>query len=814
MDNNPIHNEQPGRVPRFTIMLVSALALGYEILLMRLFSIIQYHHFAYMIISLALLGYGASGTFLVFARPQLLKHYGHALVANIMLFGITGVTCFMAAQQLLFNPEEILWDYHQWIKLSLLYVLLALPFFFAANCIGLTFSRFQARISEIYAADLVGAGLGSIGIIGLLFVFFPAQALLLLGGLALTVGAVAWLETGRTPRSAALLFIGGACLFFLLPASWTVLAVSPYKGLSQQLRISGSRIIEERTSPLALLTVVENLQVPLRHAPGLSLNAAEELPEQLGIFGDADTLQVITRYPENRNHLSYLGMMTSALPYYLRTPGNVLILGAGTGTDILQAQYFNSADIEAVELNPQIIDLVQERPGFGVGLFNRANVSVHIGEGRGYVSQTKKKFDLIQLATPGSYSGSAAGLYSLNENYMYTREALAEYLNHLTPTGFLSINGWVRLPPRDTLKIVATAVGALQQLGIQDPSAHLLLIRGWQSNTLLIKRSALRKEEIEGARKFCEDRSFDVAYYPGMQPQEANRFNILQQPYFFKGVSRLLGSEHRSFIDNYKFNIQPATDDRPYFSHFFIWRTLPEIIRLKGRGGMALVESGYLVLVLTLVQAVLASTLLILLPLTFYRRQQDKIKQWSHWRVAVYFLAIGFAFLLLEIGFIQKFILFLHHPLYAVSIVLAAFLIFAGLGSLFCQKKRIPVHWPVAGIVLVGLMYLFVLEPIFAAMIGLPFGVKALAAVLLIGPLAFCMGMPFPLALAGLGAETEALIPWAWAVNGCASVVGAVLATLLAIQFGFIFVLAIALVLYGLAAAVFPCEKTAVKSLV
>ena len=184
MQNNTIHNEQPGRVPRITIMLVSALALGYEILLMRLFSIIQYHHFAYMIISLALLGYGASGTFLVLARAQLLKYYPHALVANIVLFGITGVACFLAAQHLLFNPEEILWNYHQWIKLSLLYVLLALPFFFAANCIGLTFSRFRTRISEIYAADLFGAGLGSMGIIGLLFIVFPSQALLLIGGLA------------------------------------------------------------------------------------------------------------------------------------------------------------------------------------------------------------------------------------------------------------------------------------------------------------------------------------------------------------------------------------------------------------------------------------------------------------------------------------------------------------------------------------------------------------------------------------------------------------------------------------------------------
>jgi hypothetical protein len=785
-------------------MLVSALALGYEILLMRLFSIIQYHHFAYMIISLALLGYGASGTFLVFTRPKLLRYYPHSLVVNIMFFGISGVSCFLAGQQLLFNPEEIFWNYHQWIKLSLLYMLLALPFFFAANCIGLTFSRFEARISEIYAVDLLGAGLGSLGIIVLLIVMFPSHALLLFGSLALTVGTVAWLETGQKPRSAAAMFIGIACLFLLLPTSWTALAISPYKGLSQQLRISGSRIIEERSSPLALLTVVENRRVPLRHGPGLSLNNVAELPEQLGVFSDADSLQVITRYPADYHQLSYLDMTTSALPYYLQQPVNALILGVGTGTDILQAQYFNVADIEAVELNPQVIDLVQDRPRFSGDLFNRENVSVHIGEARGYISQTEKQYDLIQLATPGSYSSSAAGLYALNENYMYTREALTEYLNHLKSTGFLSINGWIRLPPRDTLKIIATAIKSLDQAGIKDPASHLLLIRGWQSSTLLIKRNALSKEEITSMKKFCAYRSFDVAYYPGMQIEEANHYNILQAPYFFEGVTRILGINSQEFIDKYKFNISPATDDQPYFAHFFKWRTLPEIMRLKGQGGLALLESGYLVLVLTFIQAVLASILLILLPLLFYRRQPRQRTKWQPWRLAAYFLAIGLAFLFLEIGFIQKFILFLHHPLYAVSIVLASFLIFAGLGSLLSQKKRLPVLWPVAGIIVAGMIYLFGLQMIFASMIGLPFAAKAAVTVLLIGPLAFCMGMPFPLALVEVGKEAQSFVPWAWAVNGCASVVGAVLATLLAVQFGFMIVVIAAMLLYVFAAVIFP----------
>ena len=257
------------------------MALAYEILLMRLFSIVQYHHFAYMVISLALLGYGASGTFLVFFRQRLRQHFPRVLIANILLFGITAVACYLGGQHLLFNPDEIFWDNRQWLKLFALYLLLAMPFFFAANCIALTFSQYRQRISEIYAADLFGAGLGSMLIIGLLFLFFPGMTLLLLGSMIFAIAAVAWLKLDLQPRWPTLLFLGAAALLFLLPSSWTGLAISPYKGLSQQMRINGSRIVEEHSSPLALLTVVENNLVPFRYAPGLSLTAESEPPAQV-----------------------------------------------------------------------------------------------------------------------------------------------------------------------------------------------------------------------------------------------------------------------------------------------------------------------------------------------------------------------------------------------------------------------------------------------------------------------------------------------------------------------------------------------------
>ena len=793
--------------PRLTIFFVSAMALSYEILLMRLFSIVQYHHFAYMVISLALLGYGASGSFLAFFKQRLLRYFPVSLIANILLFGITAVACYLGGQHLLFNPDQIFWDNRQWLMLFALYLLLALPFFFAANCIALTFSQYRQRISEIYAADLFGAGLGSIFIIGLLFLVFPQKVLLLLGSMISVIPAIACLELRLKFRRWAFLFFVLAAIPLLLPSSWKVLAISPYKGLSQQMRIQGSRIVEERSSPLALLTVVESNKIPFRYAPGLSLAAETEPPEQLGIFMDGDALNVITRFPEDSGRLINLDMITSALPYHLKQLQNVLVLGAGTGFDILQALNFEVSDISAVELNPQVVKLVRERAEFSGNLFDRDNVHIHIGEARSFVAGSSEKFDLIQLPILDSFSSSAAGLYALNENYLYTIEALQEYINHLTPSGYLSMSRWVKLPPRDTLKLFATAIAALKEVGSSDPGTQLIMIRSWQSSSLLIKKSAFNTAEIAAVKKFCSKRLFDLAYYPGMQAHEANRFNIIMTPYFYQGAVSLLGEDSSTFVERYKFNILPPTDDRPYFLSSFKWQTLPEIVGLKGQGGMVLFESGYLILVITLIQAVFASLLLILLPVFFMTQEKLRATTWTRPRIALYFFAIGLGFLFLEIAFIQKFILYLGHPLYAAAVVLAIFLVFAGLGSQFAQRKKFHAIWPVVIILSLGGIELFVSGMLFNLLGGLAVPMKVLVAAVMLGPLAFCMGMPFPLALTEIGVDVPDLIPWAWAVNGCASVIAAVLATLMAVHFGFAAVVLIALALYGIAAATFPVRQ-------
>ncbi|MBI5659402.1 MAG: SAM-dependent methyltransferase [Nitrosomonadales bacterium] len=786
--------------PLLAVSVLSAAALGYEILLTRMLSIIQWHHFAYMMISVALLGYGVAGACVAVAKNWLLARYRQVFAAAAALFGISAIACFLAVQEIGFNPLEILWDPGQLLRLAGVYALLAVPFFFAALCVCLTFTSFPAEAHRVYSADIVGAGIGSMGVILALYALMPVAALKLLCLLALLASVLVWRKAIGAGLACA-----AAAILLLLPAE--ALRLSDYKDLPVALRAQGARIISEKSSPLGLITVVENNRIPFRHAPGMSLNAAVDIPAQLGVFTDGDGLSPITRFDGRREPLAYLDFLTSALPYHLLHQPDVLVLGAGTGSDLLQAYYHRASRVDAVEINPQMVDLVQRRYGSYSGQpYSLPGVSTHIGEARGFVAGSRASWGLIQIALLDSFGASSAGLHALSENYLYTVEGLREYLRHLTPGGLLAFTRWVSLPPRDTLKLFATAVAALRQSGVADPAAQLVLVRGWKTATLLVKNGAFAVQEIALIRKFCRARSFDVDYFPGIGADEVNRYNQLDRPYFHEGAMALLGAESGDFLARYKFNVAPATDDNPYFFHFFKWRSLPEFFRLKEQGGLPLLEWGYPILAATLLQAVLASAALILLPL-WLARKSELANATGRSRAGGYFALLGCAFMFLEIAYIQKFILFLSHPLYAVGVVLCAFLIFAGLGSRYALRWEHEGRLPpvvVAAISAIAAVYLALLPVLFADMIALPDWARIALSLALIAPLAFFMGMPFPLGMARMGRIAPQLVPWLWGINACTSVVSAILATLLAIHLGFNAVVLAGIGMYWLALKMFP----------
>ena len=649
---------------------------------------------------------------------------------------------------------------------------------------------------------------------------WPQDGLRVVAALGLIGAALALLEHRSWTASMVSLLLSGLAIivWFVLPPAWIELKPTPFKPLSQTMTIPGTAIEVERSSPLGLVSAVRSEIIPFRHVPGSSLSNTQSAADQIGIFVDGDGPTPITIVEEDPTATAYLDDTIAALPFHLLDQPDVLILGSGGGTDVLLALQQGAKQIDAVELDPDIVDLVRMDFNDAAGrIYDRPKVRVHIAEARGFVARSADRYDLIMLPLLDSFSATSAGTLSLSEGFVYTREAFELYLDHLQPDGFLTISRWLKLPPRDSLKLMATARSALERKGHAHPETHLALLRSWDTTLLLAKNSPLAPKEIAAIKAFTAGRSFDLVYLPGLQAGEANTANILTEPYFYQGAAALVGPARESFLRRYKFDLAPATDDRPYFFDFFKWRSLPKLLELRAVTGGALLDWGYLILVVTLAQAIILSLVLILLPLWFGKKSSEPTSE--HRWVAAYFAMIGLAFLFVEIACIQRFMLFLNHPTYAIAVVLSAFLLFAGIGSVASSgfdrwvRNRIAHHFSglvVAMVAIISLaaMYVFVLPAITPTLVLLPGTLRIVAAQLLIAPLAFFMGMPFPLALANLKPNAPALVPWAWGINGCASVISAVLATLLAMSFGFSTVVLLAAGLYAAAAVVFVRNST------
>ncbi len=768
-----------------SVGLLAGAALAYQVLLFRLLAVVQWHTFVATIVSLALLGHGAAGTALALAGKRLLPRFHSFYAGSAALFAICAPVCWALAQRLPFNGLELVWNPLQLAWLAGLFLLLSLPFFFAACCFGLAFMRARERIGVLYGADLIGAGLGAGIATGLLFEL-PVETALQGAAIA---GAVA-AALPSAPRMTRFALPAVALIaILLLPRPWLAPEITEFKGLSRALSVIGAEIEAEYSSPYGLLTAVRNERVPFRHAPGRSLAATSEIPAQLAVFSDGDAMTALTAWDGRRESLSWLGETTSALPYQLLARPRVLVLGAGGGAEVLQAIYHGAREVQAVELNPDMLKLLRAS-------LRDPRVHFHQGDARGFVRSGDGRYDLIQVAPLDSYGGSGAGVQAMAESHVYTVEAIADYTARLAPGGLLALTRWVKEPPREGPKLFATAVAALRALGT-DPGERLAVIRGWQTSTLLIRNGVLSAADIDRLRAFCETRGFDPVWFPGIGRDEVNRNHRVQRAWQHEAAVALLGGEAERFLADYKFHIEPATDDRPYFFHFFRWALLPELIALRGQGGLTLLDTGYLVLAGTLALAAPLSLVLVLAPLAALGRRPGNR---SRLRPGVYFLCLGVAFLFVEIACMQRYGLFVGQPLFAAVAVLSGFLVFAGAGSLLASRLRQharALRYVGGGIVLMLLLQVAVLPPppgIVESMTA-----RVIVTLALTAPLAFLMGMPFPLGLSRLAAESAAFIPWAWGINGCASVLSALLAGLLAVHFGFGAVLMMAAGLYAVA---------------
>ena len=819
-----------------SVALLAGSIIAYEITLVRLFSIAQWHHFAHMIISLAMLGFGASGTAISLTQRWLMgnrwksdevdRRFHNAYTICGLLYSISVVGCFVLHQYVPFNPLMLVWQPSQALSLFVLYLILSFPFFFGAACIGLALLRFAGNVNRLYFFDLFGSGVGALGIIVTMYLIPPAQNLTLISAVGFCAVLIANWESWKTWQWRRIVPITGLAAAFIGYLSFNPISIkiSPYKGLSSTLNFPDAQILNERHSPFGVLHVVRSELI--RAVPGLSLNAQQPVQPQLGIFTDADGMTAITDFRGDLSKLGYLGDTTSALAYHLIEPPRVLVLGAGGGGDVLNALYHGAVSVDAVELNPQVLELVaKEHKDFAGHIYAPDSpypVQVHVAEARGFVRATTKQYDLIQIALLDSVSASAAGTHALSESYLYTVEAVTDLYQHLTPGGIISITRWLKTPPRDMIRLFGTAVVALEQSDGAVPAQQLAMIRGWRTGTLLIKKGTFNAAGRAAVQNFCRERSFDLAYYPQMPEVEANRYNQLAEPIFFRAAQAILSDDRKQFYEGYPFNIRPTTDNRPYFFQFLRFDSLVQMVRTVGRSAIPFIEWGYLLLIATLIQAVLAGVVLILIPLFFLRREDTSSithnSRFTNWQVFVYFLSLGIGFMFIEMSFIQKFLLLLANPTYAVAVVLCAFLLFAGLGSLFSLKLRAigklrqpPIAVAIGMLSVIALVYLQLLPPIFHRFLASSDVLKIAVSIGLIAPLAFFMGMPFPLGIDRLQRHHPHLIAWAWGINGYASVVSAILATCLAIAFGFniVILLAVGIYLIGGCVHLWGVEETA-----
>ena len=804
----------------------SASVLTYEILLMRLFSIGQWHHFVYMVISMALLGYGAAGSilFITFDRIR-----GQLETWLVCLAGATAVSfplAFSLSQRVGLDPLQLVWQPAEWWSMLLTYLLMAIPFVLAGAIVGIVLTASGEQAHRMYAVDLMGAGCGVLVIVPALFLSPPRTLLLGSGCLVLAgtlCGCLTW--GGRHKAGGRLRFAAFTTLIAasLLTLSYIKLPPTPRihetKALPMTLSFPDARIETTTMGPMGMVQVVGSRLI--RHAPGLSLNfglddMGANLPEQKAIFLDADGLSPIARFSGNLEELAYLDFTTTALPYHVRHPAGVLVIGSGGGSDVLLGLKHGARDIVALEANKQIAGLLLgPYAEFSGHLYSLPEVRLQTREARQFLHTTNAKFDLINISLLDSPVTSAGGLHSATESFLYTTEAFQLYLSRLKDSGILSITRWLKLPPRDSLRIIATALDALRKMRLGGaPEAHLLFIRSWKTATILVSKSPFSPEEIDRALKFCDDRSFDPAYYAGMPLARANRYDILASPHYFNGAVALTGPDAPFFLDNYVFDVSAISDDRPYFSHFFRWDKAPALFKQLRREWLPMIELGYVFILATLVQAVLAGGVLILLPLVIHRwlnrpsrNAGQSLDFMTMLQTLLYFGVVGMAFMFLEMALLPKYTLLLAHPVYSAAVVLSTLLVFAGVGSISVrrfQDRGIRFLWISVGVIFLWVGFHTVIgDHLFSLAMGWPFWGRLGLAVLFISVLAFFLGWPFPSGLRVMARKFPGLLPWAWGTNGCASVIGAVFGKCLAVSIGFRALMLAACGLYLLALVIF-----------
>ena len=804
----------PERLPaRYLVRAAGLVACGviaFEIGLIRVLQYASWYHFAFLVITIALLGFGMSGAILSLWRGYLIRRPQTALPVLALLTAVS-IPLMLQAAQLLpvsgrFLPGLVAGQLAWWV---VYWALLTVPFALGASAIGLALMSAGERLPAVYASNLIGSASGAVGVTVVMYFVEPAWLGYATGAVVL---AAAW-RTDRRTQSVGLVASGvltGALAVLLNPPS---IRVDDDKYLAYVNRLEADGQAVHLARAFGPSGVVEVFGSDTFH--DMAFMTDERMPPSMAsIVVDGHRAGSLLRI-DGTDQAEALDGTLMALPYGLApTRPRVLLLDEVGGGNIWLARRNGAAAVDVVQSN-RVLTALFSGPlaDEGGAVFNLPGVALHSVEPRAFLEGTEEAFDLIQLSGMESWSAAAGGLEGLNQDHLMTVEGMEAALRRLSPDGILHVSRGIQLPPRDNAKIAATVIAALRQSGIARPArsgAHMAVVRDFLGVITMVRPRPWRADEIRRLRDLCAAKNLTPVYFEGISAEELNRPDELPGPpgeegdYLYHVVRSLLSLDpgaSTDFLDEWPFHVRPATDDRPFFGNFGKIGALPDFRRVYGAGWLLRSELAFLFVLSAAVIVSLAGIVLILLPFAFrsdIRRAPDRST------AALYFLAIGLAYLVLEIAFLSGIQRLLGDPVIGGAATVGGFLFCSGLGSLAANRIA---ALPGVSLARLAMVPAVMAIPVFTGLILLnlyggawPLGIRLVAAVALIAPLAFAMGLPFPLGLQRFQARSAALVPWAWGVNGCASVLASPLAMIIAMQWGFILTVAAAGACYVAAA--------------
>lgn len=776
------------------IGLVSFGTLVLELSLTRLFSVILFYHFAFLAISIALLGLGAGGVFAYLQRERLARFSTRALGAACST--ASAIAIVFVLEIVLHVPVSLDLSGANFIRLTVIYLVSAVPFFLTGLLCSAVYSREKTRIPLVYAADLGGGALACLALVPLLDVL-GAPNTIFFAGLAQAIAAVVWAGAGKSRRRALIL---AAALVLIIGANsaWDIVDVVYAKGV----RLASIEKVE-----YVRWNAISRVEVDLKR----------DGSRWIVIDADANSalMNVAPRAWQGvweRNLMSG----SSAVVNVIRPHGDYAVIGPGGGVDVLRAVANGSPSVYGIEINPIITNNIMrgKYADYSYHLYQLPNVHIRVSDGRSFIRGTHRRFDVIEMTLVDTWASTAAGAFALSENYLYTVQAFEQYFEHLNPDGMVAVTRWEFKQPREALRIVSVAMEALHKLGVADPAQNFMVISDGPLDvdgrpvTVLAKKTAFTPEEEEAARD-------DLRAHPNLTALYLPSAHLWRSRNAFSDL--IDRNDPYGFAESYPFNVTPVTDNSPFL--FFTLKTSQVLKQAAAehKGIDWKVNLGVVILLLVLLISIAAVLAFLILPLVFSRRRARPPAL-----PLAYFVAIGLGYMLVEITFIQRLVLFLGNPTYAITVVIFLLLLSSSAGSWASQRwftRFTRVKFLLAAIVAALLIEVAVLPRLLTSLVGLPFAVKLAVSGLILIPIGFAMGTPFPNGLRQLarakqtspGAQVEAPegIEWAWAMNAGSSVLGSVLAMVIAVHVGLAITLAAGAVAYLAALALTPAFPAA-----